>query len=137
MCCTIITQQKVIVAVMETDSAETDMYNFTVMHQNEQVARVQVSDDHRTVRVDKLVPDSIIQPFGGNDLSINRIYNFLKSRCYEDGRADLQEILCQAGLKDNNPWEWNRITHGVTWEDYLWIKFEGEEISWENVRWRK
>lgn len=132
-----ITQQKVIAAVMETDSVETDMYNFTVMHRNEQVARVQISDDHRTVRVDKLVPDSIIQPFGGDDLSINRVYNFLKSRCYEDGRADLQEILRQAGLKDNNPWEWNRITHGVTWDDYLWIKFEGEEISWEDVRWRK
>lgn len=113
------------------------MYSFTVMHQNKPVARVQISDDHRAVRIDKLVPDSIIQPFGGNDLSIHRVYHFLKSRCYEDGRDDLPEILRQAGLQDNNPWEWNRITHGVTWEDDLWIRFEGEEIGWEDVRWRR
>lgn len=62
------------------------MYNFTVMHKNDMVARVFVSDNHKEVKIEKLVPDSIIQPFGGNDLSINRVYSFLKSRCYEDGR---------------------------------------------------
>ncbi|MBD5474570.1 MAG: hypothetical protein HDR17_01070 [Lachnospiraceae bacterium] len=113
------------------------MYNFTVMHRNEPVAQVQISDDHMNVRIEKIIPDSLIQPFGGNDLSLNRVYCFLKSRCYEDDRADLQEILNQAELKENNPWQWNRITHGVTWEDDLWIKFDGEELEWENVRWRK
>lgn len=113
------------------------MYNFTVMHRNDPVAQVWISDDHMNVRIEKIIPDSLIQPFGGDDLSINRVYRFLKSRCYEDGRADLQEILNQAELRENNPWEWNRVTHGVTWEDDLWIKFDGEELQWENVRWRK
>lgn len=113
------------------------MYNFTVMHRNEAVARVRISDDHMNVRIEKLIPDSLMQPFGGNDLSLNRVYQFLKSRCYEDDRVDLQEILNQAKLRENNPWEWNHITHGVTWEDDLWIKFDDEELEWENVRWRK
>ena len=113
------------------------MYNFTVMYQDEPVANVRVSDDHNSVTIHKLVPDSIIQPFSGNDLSIGRVYSFLKSRCYEDGRADLKRILDQAGLKDNNPWEWNKRTHAVTWEDQLWIRFEGEDITWEDVRWRR
>lgn len=113
------------------------MYNFTVMHRNEAVARVRVPDDHMNVRIEKLIPDSLMQPFGGNDLSLNRVYQFFKSRCYEDGRVDLQEILNQAKLRENNPWEWNRITHGVTWEDDLWIKLDDEELEWENVRWRK
>lgn len=113
------------------------MYNFTVMHQNEPVARVEISDDHKDTKIEKIIPDSVFQPFGGNDLSPERVYQFLKSRCYEDGRADLKDILEQAGLKENNPWEWNRITHGVVWEDDLWIRFDGEEIDWENVRWRK
>ena len=113
------------------------MYNFMVMHRNEPVAHVWISDDHMNVRIEKIVHDSLIQPFSGDDLSINRVYRFLKSRCYEDGRAELQEILNQAELRENNPWEWNRVTHGVTWEDDLWIKFDGEELEWENVRWRK
>lgn len=113
------------------------MYNFTVMHMNMPVTKVNISDDRKVVSVEKLVPDSIIQPFGGNDLSINRVYEFLKSRCYEDNRADLKDILQQAELTSNDPWKWNKITHGVMWDDQIWIKFEGEELCWEDVRWRK
>lgn len=57
------------------------MYCFTVMHRNTPLADVSVSDDHKLVSINKLVADSIIQPFGGNDLSLNRVYRFLKSRC--------------------------------------------------------
>lgn len=113
------------------------MYNFTVMHRDTPVADVSVADDHKNVKIDKLVPDSIIQPFGGSDLSVHRVYAFLKSRCYDDYRADLKEILEQAHLTDNNPWKWNKITHGVTWEDELWIRFEHENLKWEDVRWRR
>lgn len=113
------------------------MYNFTVMHRNDPVARVEVSDDHKEARVEKYIPDSIIQPFSGSDLSINRVYQFLKNRCYEDGRQGLKEILLQAGLSTNDPWEWNKVTHGVTWEDDLWIKFDDEDIIWETVRWKR
>lgn len=113
------------------------MYNFTVMYENIAVANVTVSDDHKKVQIEKLVPDSIIQPFSGNELSLERVYGFLKSRCYEDERADLKEILNQANLTSNNPWEWNKITHGVMWDDMIWIRFEGETLRWEDVQWRK
>lgn len=113
------------------------MYNFTVMCENIPVANVRVSDDHKEVGIEKLVGDCIMQPFGGTDLSLRRVYNFLKSRCYEDGRADLDEILAQAHLDFNDPWKWNQITHGVMWDDKIWIRYEGENLSWEDVRWRR
>lgn len=113
------------------------MYNFTVMYENTPVTNVRISDNRLNVSIKKLVPDSIIQPFGGNDFSIYRVYNFLKSRCYEDERVDLKEILAQAHLVDNNPWEWNKLTHGVMWEDNFWILYENEDLKWEDVRWRK
>lgn len=107
---------------------------FTVMCLNEPVAIVRLSDDKRNVEIEKLAPDSIRQPFSGDKLDLERIYDFLKGRCYEDCRADLQDILKQAGLTENNPWEWMRITHGVTYEDMFWIRFPGETLRWENVR---
>lgn len=113
------------------------MYNFTVMFENTPVTNVLISDDHKKVQIEKLVPDSIIQPFGGNDLSLDRVYRFLKSRCYEDNRADLQEILMQANLTANDPWKWNQITHGVMWDDQIWIRYEGETLRWEDVQWRR
>lgn len=113
------------------------VYNFTVMCENIPVAKVFVSDDRKEIKIEKLVADSIRQPFGGDDVSVERVYGFLKSRCYEDGRADLEEILLQAHLETNDPWKWNKITHGVMWEDQIWIRFEGEDLCWEDVRWRK
>lgn len=113
------------------------MYNFTVMCEDVPVANVWVSDDHKKVRIEKLIEDSLMQPFGGTDVSLVRVYGFLKSRCYEDGRADLKEILAQAHLESNDPWKWNKITHGVMWEDQIWMRFEGETLCWEDVRWRR
>jgi len=107
---------------------------FTVMHQDEPVAEVFISKDKKTVHIKKLIPDSIKQPFSGDKLNLERVYNFLKSRCYEDGRADLPEILSQAGLQSNNAWKWVRITHGVTYDDMFWIKYPNEDINWEDVR---
>ena len=107
---------------------------FTIMYQNEAAAEVLISNDKKKVEIRKLIPDSLKQPLSGSKLDLERIYDFLKSRCYEDGRADLQEILDQAGLKSNNPWKWMRITHGVTYEDMFWIKFPGENLRWEDVK---
>lgn len=111
-------------------------YNFTVMYKNEEVTFIHVSSDHKEVSVKKFVPDGIKQPFSGNKLDLERVYNFLKDRCFEDGYAELKHILEKFDMESNNPWEWNRKTHGVTWDDYFWIKFEDEDIVWEDVKWR-
>ena len=107
---------------------------FTVLHMDEPVANVWVSADHKQVRIDKLIPDGFKQPFCGGKLDTFRVYQFLKDRCYEDGRGDLQEILAQAGMSSNDPWEWVKHSHGVTYEDFWWIRFPGEQLTWKDVR---
>lgn len=111
-------------------------YDFTVMYRNEEVAFVHVSADHKDVSIIKLIPDGMKQPFNGNKLDLERVYAFLKERCFEDGYSDLKRVLEVYDMESNNPWEWNRKTHGVTWEDYFWVKFKGENIAWEDVKWR-
>ncbi len=98
------------------------------------VADVYTDNGNEVTKIDKLVPDGIMQPFSGDDASTLRFYNFLKSRCYEDGRADLPEILEVMGLSWNSPYDFCRKTHGVTWEDFFWIRYDGEDITWEDVR---
>lgn len=110
------------------------------MHMDILVAQVTTDENNMTTSIKKFVPDSSIQPFWGNmdDKSVpyltNRFYRFLKDRCYEDCRANLPEILKQAGLTSNNPYEWVKVCHGVTYEDFFWVKFEGEDICWNDVK---
>ena len=55
---------------------------FTVLHMDEPVAHVWVSEDHTQVKIEKLIPDGLKQPFCGDKLDIFRVYQFLKDRCY-------------------------------------------------------
>ena len=117
---------------LSVSSAENTVYH--VMHQNRPVADVILSRDRKKIQYFKHVPDGLRQPFSGKKLDVERFYRFLKSRCYEDGRADLDMILKKAGFKDNNPYDWIRLTHGVTYDDFFWIKINDEQITWDEVK---
>lgn len=114
---------------------------YNIMYMDTLVAKVTTDENNMTISIEKYISDSPIQPLWG-DFSkeskqslTNRFYGFLKDRCYEDNRADLPVILKQAGLSSNNPYEWVKVSHGVTYEDFFWIRFEGEDnLTWNDVR---
>ena len=112
---------------------------FTVYHvmlKDTPVAKVTLRDDRKEIRYEKYIPDGPFQPFSGEKLDLERFYSFLKSRCYEDGRADLKAILAKAHFQDNDPYEWVRLTHGVTYDDFFWIRIDDEPCVYEEVRLR-
>lgn len=111
-----------------------DETKYYIMHRDDVVTIVTLSKDRKTIKYEKLKRDGMLQPFSGDNLTVNRFYRFIKSRCYEDGRADLEEILHQAHLTSNNPYDFIRISHGVTYSDDFWIRFEYENISWKDVK---
>ena len=104
------------------------------LHEDDAVADVVLSHDKKSISYTKFKPDGLEQPFCGDTLDLERFYRFLKSRCYEDGRADLDIILKKAGFKDNNPYDWVLLTHGVMYDDFFWIKTDHEQITWDEVR---
>ena len=107
---------------------------YHVMYLDRVVADVILSHDRKQIRFKKFEPDGLRQPFSGTKLDMERFYRFLKSRCYEDARADLDTILKKAGFHDNNPYDWVLLTHGVTYDDFFWIKTNNEQITWNEVR---
>ena len=111
-----------------------EMTVYHVMFRDELVTVVSLSKDKKTIHFNKIKEDGIFQPFSGEKLDLERFYRFIKSRCYEDGRADLDEILKQAHLSSNNPYDFIRISHGVTYSDDFWIKDENEKITWKDVK---
>lgn len=116
---------------------KTTIYN--IMFKDILVAVVKTNEKNIVEKIEKYVEDGPIQPFWGSmnqssAILTSRFFAFLKDRCYEDGRANLKEILDSANLESNNPYEWIKISHGVTYEDFFWIKFENENITWKDVK---
>lgn len=113
------------------------IYNFATYFLDEKVADVYMDTDERKVSIKKYV-EGPKQPFKADIETVEYVYGFLKSRCFEDGRPDLPEILAMYGMTCNNPYEWNRKTHGVKHKDFWWLKFpEDKDIKWEDINPRR
>ncbi len=57
----------------------------------------------------------------------------LELRCWDKQRSDITEILAHLGLKEYNPYEIVRKTHGVSYNDYIWFRFPGEKRTSKDV----
>lgn len=105
---------------------------YHIMFKDIEVATADLSKD-KTLKYTKLIPDGIKQPING-DVTFLRFYKFLKSRCYEDNRADLKSILEKAEMDWNDPYTWIKKTHGVTLDDFFWIKIGDEKTKWDDIK---
>ena len=110
--------------------------SFTVYYKEERITDVIFEDGYplkfKIIKYD----NSYKQPFKMKNCTLNDIYVFLESRCYENNRDELFQILEYYSLSYNDPWEWNKITHGTMRDDYLWIKWEGEDITYNDIKTR-
>lgn len=119
---------------MEISLAPVDYCVYHVMNKDELVCIVEMTPDRKQIHFNKIRQDGVGQPFSGDRLNLERFYSFLKSRCYEDGRGDLDRILKKAHLDSNDPYEFIKLSHGVTLSDNFWIKTSTENLSWKDVK---
>lgn len=106
------------------------MKNYHIFYKDELV--MDVSFDSNTLIIKKYTDNVFKLPFVTE--SRECFHSFIKSRCYEDGRADLSEILAKVGMKTNNPYEWVEKTHGLNYADFFWIKLDGDNTTYDEVK---
>ena len=109
------------------------IYDFSVYDKDDLLADVHMDTYRNESSIKRYVLDAR-QPFMALREDIPYIYDFLESRCFENSRPDLPKILAAHGMKENNPFEWCRKGHGVMYNDYLWLKFPGENLTWKDVK---
>lgn len=109
-------------------------YKFSTYWRNEKTSDVYVSADRKTIIYKRYNDEQIKAPYGFDQLTIEHVYSFLESRCMPKERAQLPAYLESLGLTEYNPWEIVKKTHGVMWEDFLWIKFPTEDVTWDEVK---
>lgn len=73
------------------------------------------------------------QLFAEKKMTRYQIGKILEMRCWERERADIHEILNHLGLTEYNPYEIVRKTHGVSYNDFIWFRFPGENLTSKDV----
>ena len=106
-------------------------YSFEVFWKDTLSARVSVRRNR--VYVTRLIRHPVRQLFSADQISRNQLNSVLRMRCFDENRADAKEKLRTLGLQSYNPLEIVKKTHGVSYNDFLWIRFPGEELTAKDV----
>lgn len=108
-------------------------YKFDVMWKDELIASVSITENRKKIEVIKYSDDIIKQPFYGGRIDIIRVYDFLRSRCFDEARSDKEEILHKMWLSEYDPWKIVEVTNGRLLEDFMWLRFPDEIMTWEGI----
>ena len=113
------------------EAASLEEYSFEVFWKDEISARVSVKG--KRVHVSRYIIHPIRQLFYSDSITRNQLNEILRLRCFDEGRSDKVEKLKAMGLTEYRPIDIIRKTHGVSYNDYLWIRFPGEKLTAKDV----
>lgn len=65
-----------------------------------------------------------------------QLMNFFEDRCFERGRGDVRQILKVLELDFYDPYLIAQKTRGQLWDDFYWIRFEGDTVTYEDIKLR-
>jgi len=123
-----------LLADMEKDRKKQKLlenYTFEVFWKDEITARVHVQE--KRVKISRFTEHPVKQLFAEKTMTRYQLNRILELRCWERERADIDEILAHLGLREYNPYEIVKKTHGVSYNDYIWFRFPGEQLTSRDV----
>ena len=110
------------------------MIKFEVFVKNKKTADVVVNND-LTVNVVNYTDVLWEKPFGNNkNVTYEDVNYFFESRCFPRERYNADELLSLMGLDEYNPFAIVEITHGIQTDDFMWIRFDGDNTTWKDVK---
>lgn len=109
-----------------------DNLRFTCYWKDEPVSDVYVRGNEAFIkRYIKHHP--VKQIFYSDKMDLYKLTEILKSRCWQEDRADIDLILKKLGIEYYDPLEIVKKTHGISYNDFLWFQFAGEFLRWADV----
>lgn len=112
-------------------------YEFKVYYKDELTASVVLDYENNTVDYERYTHINTHVPYAFDDPTVEQMEAFIKSRCMDYKREQLQEYLSDLEIDVYDEFEIVKKTHGVMWEDLIWLKFPDEELAWKDVRIRE
>lgn len=110
-------------------------YNFKTYWKDELTAEV-ITEKSR-VYIKRYTTHPAKQLFCKDEITRFELGQVLELRCWDRNRANLNLYLEELGVKEFNPYEICRRTHGVMVQDFIWFQFEGENLTFEEVRFKR
>lgn len=109
---------------------------FDYMCKDTVIAHVVLDTGAKTVTCEEYTTDMDYMLFGKLEHTVANLMRVLELRCFDRNRPDAKEILEYFGVPEYSPYHICLKTHGASTQDYKWIRWAGETLTWDDVKLR-
>jgi len=106
--------------------------DFTLMWRDEPVADLMISNGK--VLLERYTTNPAKQLFHADRISLFTLGEIMRTRCWDENRPDIQDLLRMIGLDAFDPYSIVSKTHGLMAQDPIWFRFKGEKLTYWEVR---
>lgn len=110
---------------------------FDVMVRNELCVSVEIDRINKKLNLEVFTDEKVNNPFRMPEPKIIDAMEFIESRCFPETRGNCKELLERLGLDYYSPTAITKITRGLMMDDYMWIRYEGDEATYEEIKIRE
>ena len=113
------------------------MSKMQYMYKDRLVAEYVFDIAKNRVHVKQIGQELMDKPFGDAEVvSMSAFEDFLESRCFPRQRHGCKDLLAALELESYDPFSIVAITYGRQWDDYYWLRSEGDETSYDSIKLR-
>lgn len=111
-------------------------YDVKVYMKEDLVSEIHVRNSSVTFENKDYLP--IWLPFGvKTSATLDDLEDFYEDRCFPRERANCKELLHRLGLDCYEPELICRKTHGLQFDDFIWLQFSDEpQVCWSEIKLR-
>ena len=88
---------------------------------------------HNQTKVQKFTSHSVKQIFHDDEIDVLKVPTVLETRCWQRDCRSIDNYLKKLDISYYDPLAIVKKTHGVSYNDFLWFRFNGENLTWKDV----
>ena len=107
-----------------------------VYNRDNLLADIEFDPGSKKITAYRTYTDDILKlPFGSCTApDYSWVEAFLEERCVPRARYNIKELLNMWGLDKYDPLAIVKITHGLMLSDYYWVRFDREDITYDQIK---
>ena len=109
-------------------------YDFEYYEKDKLCSRVHVDYSSGVVTVENFTDDIVAQAFGRQKVTIDSIDSFFRDRVFDETNVGKHKLLELLGLKHFDAEAIARKTHGMLVHDMFWVRFDNEDLTYEDIK---
>lgn len=84
-------------------------------------------------KVQRFTSHPVKQIFRDTEMDVFKLSNILETRCWQRDCRNIGNYLKKLEIPYYDPLAIVKKTHGVSYNDFLWFRFNGESLTWKDV----